>query len=303
MDDGAVPGADEPVIGPGPRATWAALQVAGRISAGAAGPLAARLWFTPWRVPMSEAEGARRAEWLRDTTPFVVSAAPDPLRGYLAGEGPTVLLVHGWGDSAATLGGFVRPLVEAGWRVAAVDLPAHGDARRRETTVFEMADALVETAAYLGGVRAVVGHSMGGLVTLVALRDRLRAEATVLIAPAVRLEDAVAKFRSMFRLPSKAVAGLRREIDRRFGPDIWADLAADRLVAGLPVRGLVIHDRDDRQVPFDLGASVAAAWPAPFVATEGLGHRGIVRDPEVIAKVADFVASTGAGRLAASEAR
>ena len=42
------------------------------------------------------------------------------------GNGPTVLLVHGWNGNAAQFSGFVPPLVRSGYYVAAPDLPAHG---------------------------------------------------------------------------------------------------------------------------------------------------------------------------------
>ena len=42
------------------------------------------------------------------------------------GEGPTVLLVHGWNGAAAQLAGYVQPLVDAGYHVVAFDQPGHG---------------------------------------------------------------------------------------------------------------------------------------------------------------------------------
>src|SRR2546426_767334 len=42
------------------------------------------------------------------------------------GDGPTVLLVHGWNGNAAQLAGLVPPLLRAGYYVATPDLPAHG---------------------------------------------------------------------------------------------------------------------------------------------------------------------------------
>jgi pimeloyl-ACP methyl ester carboxylesterase len=54
----------------------------------------------------------------------------------------------------------------------------------------------------------------------------------------------------------------------------------------------VIHDQDDRDVPIEEGIAVAQAWPgAQFVRTTGLGHRHILRDLEVIARVSAFIAS------------
>jgi pimeloyl-ACP methyl ester carboxylesterase len=46
---------------------------------------------------------------------------------------------------------------------------------------------------------------------------------------------------------------------------------------------MVVHDRLDKEVPYDEGAKLGTTWPsAELVTTEGLGHQRILRDPEVI---------------------
>src|SRR3712207_7030695 len=53
---------------------------------------------------------------------------------------------------------------------------------------------------------------------------------------------------------------------------------------------LVVHDRDDAYTPVADGAAIAAAWPdARLRVTSGLGHRRILRDPEVVAEAVEFV--------------
>jgi hypothetical protein len=62
---------------------------------------------------------------------------------------------------------------------------------------------------------------------------------------------------------------------------------------------LVVHDRDDREVPWHDGAAIAAAWPgAALFTTEGIGHRKVLRDSRVVARVVDFL--TGGGPSAPS---
>jgi pimeloyl-ACP methyl ester carboxylesterase len=54
---------------------------------------------------------------------------------------------------------------------------------------------------------------------------------------------------------------------------------------------LVVHDRDDAFTPITDGAAIAAAWPsARMRVTAGLGHRRLLRDPDVVSEVVDFVA-------------
>ena len=62
-------------------------------------------------------------------------------------------------------------------------------------------------------------------------------------------------------------------------------------MAELPIAALVVHDSDDMEVPWTNGADVAAAWPgAELVTTQGLGHRRILRDAGIVARVTAFLA-------------
>ena len=55
-------------------------------------------------------------------------------------------------------------------------------------------------------------------------------------------------------------------------------------------RTLFVHDRDDAEVAFGSGLALARAWKdARLVATRGLGHRRILRAPEVVQDAIDFI--------------
>ena len=57
---------------------------------------------------------------------------------------------------------------------------------------------------------------------------------------------------------------------------------------------LIVHDRDDVSTPVTDGAAIAAAWPgARLQVTSGLGHRRMLRDPDVVAEVVDFITAAG----------
>jgi pimeloyl-ACP methyl ester carboxylesterase len=54
---------------------------------------------------------------------------------------------------------------------------------------------------------------------------------------------------------------------------------------------LVIHDRDDAEVPWTDGADLVDAWPgARLLLTRGLGHRRILHDAVVVQATASFAA-------------
>ncbi len=77
------------------------------------------------------------------------------------GEGPAVLLLHGWAGRPTQFAHLIEQLVGAGYSVYALDAPAHGRSPGREANVVLFAHALLEAAGELPPLRAVVGHSLG----------------------------------------------------------------------------------------------------------------------------------------------
>jgi pimeloyl-ACP methyl ester carboxylesterase len=273
------------------RATWMATRAAAAISPEVAGPVVARLWFTPWRILPSERGRARQAEWLKHTEPVSFSVGGHRISGFAAGSGSAhVVLVHGWGERAASLGAFVAPLVAAGYRVVGIDAPGHGDSSGGTTDAIKIGVAIRDVCDSLGDVHAVVAHSAGAMATTYAASHGLRANALVYLAPSVRLDHALDTFTQIFSLPPNAREGLKRTIDRRYGSDVWERLSASTLARDLDVPALIVHDRDDPQVGLSDAEELAAAWPdSRLVVTEGLGHGRILRDPKVIEEVVSFV--------------
>jgi pimeloyl-ACP methyl ester carboxylesterase len=283
------------------RATWLATLAAAAVSPRLAGPLAARLWFRPGRVPLSERASRRQAEWLRGTEPVSFDVGGRRIAGYAAGSGPAVVLVHGWGERGASLGAFVAPLVNAGYRVVGVDLPGHGASPGGQTDGFELAAAIRGVCERLGEVRAVVAHSMGATTTLYAASEGLAVDALALLAPPARLDTTLVRFSQIFKLSPNAVKGLKATIGRRYGEDVWDRLSADTFVAGVRIPGLIVHDSDDPQVDLADGESLHAAWPGSrLVTTEGLGHGRILRDPKVIETVTSFLGEVAPARSPAT---
>lgn len=270
---------------------WIATQALGLVSPRLAGRPASTLWFTPWRLPQSDRARARERDWLEGSTPFQVAG----LRGFVAGNGPVVLLVHGWGGWASTLGTFVRPLVEAGQQVVAMDLPAHGASPGRRTNPFEIADALLEVAGSVGPVHAVIAHSFGGLVSLLAMERGLEPGRVVLLSPALRADHIRARFAELFRLRRPVMDALVGVIDRRFGSEVWKELDARRIAGVLASRRpevpfLIAHDPEDPDAPFSEAQALSRILPrAQLLRVEGAGHHRMLLDEGAVAAAFEFV--------------
>jgi pimeloyl-ACP methyl ester carboxylesterase len=251
-----------------------------------AGRIALRLFCTPRRhhLPDWEKQVAAGGERLQIGPRLAAHAW-----GRSGDGGPTVLLLHGWEGRGTQLGRFADPFVKAGYRVIAVDLPAHGESPGRRTDLIECTEALRKIGRDLGSLAAVVAHSFGGAVTTLALERGLDAQAVALIASPSSIDDVIRRFGEFTGVRGGAMRAFRAAIERQTGVTL-ADVEIFERVARLHVPALIVHDRGDAEVPFHDAERLVARWPnATLLATEGLGHRRILKDDGVIRRVVEFV--------------
>lgn len=258
------------------------LRAAGAVSPALAGRLAYDwLWFRTTRFP----EHPRHTDVLERAEQTVVPYDDTSVTVYSWGRGPTVLLVHGWNGRCAQMAPFVDPLLDADFRVLGVDLPAHGRSSGTRTDIFEIVGALERLAEKEGPLRAAIAHSFGTLALLTALQNGIQTDRAVCINPAVHLDVLVDKFSSTLHLPDAVAADLYDRVAAFVGEGFYREFS---MPSGTP--GLVIHDRDDEDIPWREGKAIADAWSgAHFVRTDGRGHRRILRDTAVIERAVDFV--------------
>lgn len=248
--------------------------------------LAYRLWFRTVRPAETGAEFATLGRARR----WEVTVRARPVVVYDWGRGPVVFLVHGWGSHAGRMTPFVDPLLERGYRVVAPDLPAHGRSAGRRTDIFELRDALLTVGGWLGpdGPAAVVAHSLGTLAYLTAARAGLETGAMVLVSPAIHLDALVDTFEGRVGLSPAVTNRLMSRLARFVGNDFYDGLLE------MAAAALVIHDRDDDEIPHRAGRAAAAALPrGRLMTTEGLGHNRILQDPAVVAEAMRFLTQGG----------
>jgi pimeloyl-ACP methyl ester carboxylesterase len=200
--------------------------------------------------------------------------------------GPATLLVHGWEDDTSLWTPLVNMLQARGKAVVAFDLPAHGYSQGQDCTLASAARAIMDVAGALGPIDGVATHSFGGVALVQALLDGLDVPRVTLIAPPT--EQAGQYERSWRRHGvSEALIGAALELGR--AQDFFFDMA--KIVGGLSQDALFVHSLDDAQCPADSARIAAAAWPhAKFWPVDGLGHRALVKDDEVVAMTAAWLA-------------
>jgi pimeloyl-ACP methyl ester carboxylesterase len=263
--------------------------------------LGARLFTTP---PARRRESQAEVRVLAEGRQVDLAFEGGRLRTWRWGEsGPLVVLAHGWGGSAGQLRAFVHPLVDAGYTVAAFDAPGHGRSSGARSSLPGFAAALMHVAHALGPVHAVVAHSMGGAAAALAVSRGLQVERLVLLAPPADARVWLGKFTRAVGLGAEAAGRVRARIEQELAVG-FDDLEVGAYGSAVTAPLLVVHDRTDAEVPWEDGARTAdAGADARMHTTFGLGHRGILRDAEVLREVVRFVAAADAGNARTSVER
>jgi len=267
----------------------AALKLSAVVSTEFTGRWVNRLWFQSQRFP----QPAREKTWLASAQRLTLTHRDRPLAVCSWGEGPTVLLVHGWHGRGAQLGAFAAPLVTAGYRVLAFDAPAHGRTPGHATDLPEVSEALLTVANAHPPLHGVIAHSFGTVATLHAITQGLAPQRMAALCAPSSIEFLMESFAARLELPASVMAVHRRLMEARFGADLWRRFSPTEVAHRLDIPALLVHDKQDHDVPFQEGEALARVWPgASWLPTQGLGHRRILRDPDVIARVVAFMADS-----------
>lgn len=255
----------------------------GRVAPGLMGRLGVYLWFKPMRRPKIRAE---QAAVLKRAHVRELQSGTEVLKAYTWGarDRPAVFLMHGWEGRAAQLAGFVDPLLDAGYRVVALDAPGHGKNPKRRVFVHELTAAISQTAEVFGPFEAVVTHSLGTLWTSVVMgREQWPTRRAVCIAPVTSMDPLVDVMSAMLDFPPAVETRVRDGVNAALADDFW-DHSAIRVPA------LLCHDCGDQFIPYEVGKELSQAWPdARLHTTEGLGHKAILANPDVIAAAVAFL--------------
>jgi pimeloyl-ACP methyl ester carboxylesterase len=212
-----------------------------------------------------------------------------------AESAPVVLLVHGWGGHAGQMLPLAQAVAAAGMRPVLLELPAHGRSAGTMSNSPQFARAIAYVTARLAAdgraLRAAVAHSLGANGLALAAARGLSAERLVLLAPPASPREYTRYFAHTFGLNEATRLAMQRLFESREGvlmPQLEPAAVGPRIAQPT----LIVHDRDDRVNCFaDAEAYRDAIAGARLVATQGWGHRRILKEAEVLAQITRFVAA------------
>jgi len=245
----------------------------------------------------------RLARRLADAQDLEVDTPNGPVMAWRLGDGPATLLVHGWEDDNALWSPLIDAFADIYRAVVVLDLPGHGFSPAETHSVESAGEAVVAVAKALGPIDSIVGHSFGCPASIYALSHGLSVNKAVMISspmPRTKGRDGDDwsrrwKDRQLERGADPEVVDRAAEImavewEGRAGGHAMVEAEIPQMTA----QALILHSMDDEQCPFGNSQEMAARWPgAELFPLDGLGHRLIAQDPEVIARVVAFVDDFG----------
>jgi pimeloyl-ACP methyl ester carboxylesterase len=218
------------------------------------------------------------------------------LKTYEWGEGEkTILLVHGWQSRGTALRSFVPKLNEAGFRVVAFDAPAHGDSSGKRADLLGYGGAIKALYNKYEKVSGIICHSFGGAAVAYAmykLDPSMELEKLVMIGTPSAFSYPVNNGLRTMNAPPMVQKYFIKKIEKVVGMEL-EKTNFEYLNPFLKIdKTLIVHDKQDEQVAFAEAENTVKHWKnAELQVTDGFGHFFLIKSPEVVERIVDFIKS------------
>jgi len=258
------------------------------ISKDLATSFAAKLFTIPMKYKIPKREWHMEKESQQQLV--YVPAIKKEIMTYHYGNKPSkVLLVHGWSGRGTQLVKIADKLLEMGYSTVSFDAPAHGKSKGNSSIMTEFIASIHEIDKEFGPFEYAIGHSLGGMSILNALKQNLQVKKAVIIGSGDIIKDIVEDFVSKLELKQIIAVKIQNHFEKKYGEPMgsYSGFEAAKSVQ-IPV--LVIHDEMDDEVPVKAAYHIKKYLKnGEILITKGLGHRKILGDTTVIETIEKFL--------------
>lgn len=269
-------------------------KVLGVVSPKLAGKLALRFFMTPPKFGTP-----RKEKTLREsaTLKFIKVRDRDiSVRSWGKETAPIVLLSHGWGGRCTQFHAFIKPLVDAGYRVIGFDVPGHGDSGGKRTNMMDVAFVISKIEKEEGAFEAIIGHSFGTGTALLSIdKYNVKTKKVILIAYFSDVLWITELFGELFELSQSTIKAMRQVALEKFAHTYgitwkWEEVSPLQTIKSVTGEVLLIHDDKDHEVPYRQAEPLQKVVPqAKLMTTSGFGHRKILMNKKVVVRVVSFI--------------
>jgi len=241
--------------------------------------------------PRSYALTPLETQFFKNSVPFHIHVHGKKIRCWKWGSGPVVLFVHGWNGRGINFAYFFKSIIDAGYSVITYDAPAHGKSQGRVTNYFELSDTV---RAFLDpsrgfDIQTIIAFSIGASAAINCVSKDRPSVDVVLIAPALKLKEILLNVFNHHGVPKIVYENLIAEMERYCGYDLHKD-NPDVLAKTFLTKMLIVHDRDDRTIPYEHSKMLSDKRENIFLhTTHGLGHKRILKESNVVDVVTAYI--------------
>ena len=258
------------------------------ISTSLAAKYAKRLFVTPLRHKMPKREFHMNEKTIQ--TQLLVPNIAKSIVVYQYGKSKKkILLAHGWSGRGTQLVKIADHFLKLGYEIISFDAPAHGKAAGKTTSMPEFIASIHEIDKNFGPFEFAIGHSLGGMALLNAVREGFQTKKLVTIGAADVITDIILHFTRTLTLKDSVAEKMKAMLDQQFGRDIdYASAHGAAKEVHIPT--LVVHDEHDGDVSVNCAYAIHNELSnGSIYITKHLGHRKILGKQDVIEKIEDFL--------------
>ena len=249
---------------------------------------AAKLFTTPIKHKIPKREYLMDQNSTQNTV-FIPSIQKEIVLYHYGNSTKKVLLVHGWSGRGTQLVKIADEMLKLGYMTLSFDAPAHGKSKGNSSIMTEFIASILEIDKQYGPFEFAIGHSLGGMSVLNAIKQNLQVKKAVIIGSGDIIQDIIDDFIGKLKLKPEYGIKLKDHFEDKFGGKM-NDYSAYKAAEKTEIPVLIVHDKDDDDV------SVKAAYHiqkhlknSEIMITEDLGHRKILGDDNVIQKIIEFI--------------
>ena len=200
-----------------------------------------------------------------------------------------ILLVHGWSGRGTQLVKIADLFLENGYSTISFDAPAHGKSGTKTTLMLEFIESVLEIEKFYGPFEFAVGHSLGGMSILNAIKQGLQVKKAVVIGSGNSVNNIVNTFVEKIGLPNKVALIMKNNFEKKYHFEMES-FSAYKAAKEVHIPVLVIHDNDDEDIPVSEAYHLAEnLTDKEILITNHLGHRKILGDATVLHKIVEFL--------------
>ncbi len=249
---------------------------------------AARLFTSPIKHPIPKRE--LEMDRLTRQEVLLIPSIQKRINVYHSGASlKKILLVHGWSGRGTQLVKFAEAFEKLGFQIVSFDAPAHGKSPGNTTLMPDFIASILEIEKQFGPFEAAIGHSLGGMSLLNAVKEGFKIKRLTIIGSGDIVKDIIDDFVKKLQLNSKIGDLLRIHFEKKSNRtmDSYSSFHAASEIS-IPV--LVIHDENDEEVPISCAHHIHQHLKnGEVMITQNLGHRKILGDAAVIQKTIQFI--------------